>query len=75
LLEAAGNDVDQGGFAGAIVAQQRHHLAALDIEADAAQRFDGAEILGDFLELEQGRPGNHATFSPDCSTTATTRAR
>ena len=64
LLEPAGDDLDQCRFAGAIVAEQRHHLAAIDLEADAAQGFDRAEILGDFLELEQGSPGNHATFLP-----------
>ena len=52
---AAGDDLDQRRFAGAVVAEQRHDLAATDVEADAAQRLDRAEMLGDRVEPEQGR--------------------
>ena len=53
-LQAAGDDLDQRRLAGAVVAEQGHHLAAADVEADAAQRFDGAEILDDVVELKDG---------------------
>ena len=52
---AAGDDLDQRRFAGAVVAEERDNLAATDGEADAAQRFDGAEMLGDALKPEQRR--------------------
>ena len=45
-LEAAGDDLDQRRLAGAVVAEQRHDLAAADRETDAAQRFDRAEVRG-----------------------------
>ena len=52
-LEAAGDDLDQRRLAGAVVAEQRHDLALADREADALQRFDGAEVLGDVVEHQQ----------------------
>ena len=54
-VDAAGDDLDQRGFAGAVVAEERHHLAALDVEADAAQRLDRPEMLGNAFEPEQRR--------------------
>jgi hypothetical protein len=59
-LQPAGDDLDQCRFACAVVAEQRHHFAAADRKADAAQRFDGAEVLPDILELEQLLLGAHA---------------
>ena len=52
---AAGDDLDQRRLAGAVVAEERDDLAAIDVEADAAQRLDRAEMLGDAVEPEQRR--------------------
>ena len=43
----AGQDLDQRRFAGAVVADQRHDLAGMDVEIDVGQRRDRAEVLGD----------------------------
>src|SRR4029079_3572733 len=66
-LEPARDDLHQRRLAGAVVAEQRHHLAAADVERDAAQRLDGAELAGDLLQPEQ-RPG-HVAYSPLRGTT------
>jgi hypothetical protein len=49
----AGQDLDQGRLAGAIVAEEAMHLASLKIEGHAFQRNDGAEIFADILERDQ----------------------
>ena len=54
--EVAGDDLDQGRLAGAVVAHEAHDIAGLDREIDALQRLDGAEMLGDALELQQSHP-------------------
>ena len=41
----AGQDLDQRRLAGAVVADQRHDLAGMDVEIDVGQRRDGAELL------------------------------
>ena len=58
----AGDDLDQRRLAGAVVAEQRHHLAAPHLEADAAQRLDRPEMFRDSVELEQRRPGAARRF-------------
>src|SRR5690606_32132984 len=76
-LLAAGDDLDEGRLAGAVVAEERHHLAARNVEGDAAERFDGAEALGDVVEPEKrffahaalasftvGRPDASANIRP-----------
>jgi hypothetical protein len=42
-----GEDLHQGGLAGAVVSDQRDHFAAVDIEVDAGERLHGAEVLVD----------------------------
>ena len=48
----AGDRLDQRRLAGAVVADERHHLALAHLEVDVAQRLDGAERLRDPAELE-----------------------
>ena len=56
-LMHAGQDLDQRRFAGAVVADQRHDLAGMDVEIDVGERRDRAEILGDAAQAEhQLRP-------------------
>ena len=52
-LEPAGDDLDQRGFSGAVVAEQGDDLAPADREADALQRFDGAVFLADVVQHQQ----------------------
>ena len=49
----AGDALDQGRLAGAVVADEGHHLAGPDLEVDLRERLDGAEALRDPVELEQ----------------------
>ena len=52
----AGDALDQGRLAGAVVADERHHLTGTDLEVDLAERLDRAEALRDPVELqERGR--------------------
>ena len=44
-LMHAGQHLDQRRLAGAVVADQRHHLARVDVEFDVGQRRDRAEVL------------------------------
>ena len=55
--QAAREDVEQGRFPGAVLADDRVRLAARDRERHAAQRGDGAERFVDMLE----RDGVHAS--------------
>src|SRR5207237_1157532 len=48
----AGEDLDQRGLAGAVVAEQAMHLAAPQPHRHVSQSDDAAEVLGDVLELE-----------------------
>ena len=65
--QAAGDDLHQRRLASAIVAEKGHHFAAADIEADVLQGFDGAEALGDVLEMKQrlghGQRGTVGTWT------------
>ena len=45
--------LDQRRLAGAVVADERHHLAGAHLEVDVGQRLDRAEGLGDAAELEK----------------------
>ncbi len=49
----AGEDLDQGGLAGPVVAQQAHDLVGADLEVDVVQRGHLAEGLGDVLQLQE----------------------
>ena len=48
----AGQDLDQRGLARAVVADQRHHFAGVDVEFDVGQRGHGSELLRDPAEPE-----------------------
>jgi hypothetical protein len=48
----AEEDVHQRGLAGAVLAEQRHHLAAREIEGDRVVGDERPEALGDALEAE-----------------------
>ena len=69
MVEAA-EDVHQRGLAGARGAHQRHHLAAVDRERDAAQHrdVDFAQVIGlvDVFESDQfhGGDSRDATLAP-----------
>jgi hypothetical protein len=39
------NSLDQGGFAGAVVADQGHHLAGDNLEVNFVEGLDGAKIF------------------------------
>ena len=54
----SGDDLDQRRLAGAVVAEERHHLAGGHGEGHSAQRLDRAEALADLGELEE-RQGGH----------------
>src|SRR5207237_903040 len=59
-LEDAGDDLDQRRLAGAVVADDRVHLAVAELEIRLAQRDHAAEMLGDCARLEQrGRGLRH----------------
>ena len=45
--------LDQRRLAGAVVADERRHLAAVHVEVDVRQCLDRAEGLGDVAELEE----------------------
>jgi hypothetical protein len=48
----AAENLDQSGFASAVLAEQRDDLSAIDVEAYAFQRLRAAERLGDILETQ-----------------------
>ena len=50
----AGENLDEGGFAGAVLAHQRVDLAGLDAERRAAERGDTGIGLADVAEGEKG---------------------
>ena len=51
------DDAQQGGFAAARRAQQCHQLAAVNVQIDAVQRFEGVEVLADVTDFD--RHGHH----------------
>jgi hypothetical protein len=52
-LVGAGQDFDEGRFAGAVLAEQAVHLTGLDVEVDAVEGPDSGERLGDAGHAEQ----------------------
>ena len=46
------DDVEQGGFAGAVGADESQDLALGQIKGDVGQGLEAAEALGDILNLE-----------------------
>ena len=51
----AGDALDERRLAGAVVADERHHLAGLDLEVDVGQRLDRAERLAEVADLKKWR--------------------
>ena len=51
----AGEDVHQRRLAGAVLAEQRVHLALAQVEVDVVVGDDPGEALGDAAQLEDGR--------------------
>ena len=51
-LHDAGEDLHQRRLAGAVLAEQRRHLAAVDVEVHALERVDRAVGLGDVARGE-----------------------
>ena len=47
-----GDALDQRRLPGAVVADERHHLAGGDVEVDLVERLNRAEALGDSAQLE-----------------------
>ncbi len=56
-LVDAGHDLDQGRFAGAVLAEQRMNLAGFEREGNVVERLRRGEALGDVPHLEDGHPG------------------
>ena len=56
--EVAGDHLDQGRLAGAVVAHQPDDLAGLERERHVIHRLDGAEVLGNVGELENSHPSS-----------------
>ena len=52
-LVGAGEDLDQGGLPGAVLPEQRVHLAGPDVEVDAVQRAHAGEHLDDAGHRQQ----------------------
>jgi hypothetical protein len=55
--------LDQRRFAGAVVAEQAHHLARVHLHRDAVERDHRAEALDDLPQLHQRR---RAAIAPVC---------
>src|SRR5262249_33575195 len=70
-LHEAGDDVERGGLAGAVRADQADDGAERDLEADPAERDQPADVDGEIAHLERyatGRtcfagPAHEATFA------------
>ena len=54
-LVHAGNEMHQGGLAGAVFADERMHLAAADLERDAVDGPHAREGLGDVADGQARR--------------------
>ena len=54
-LDDPAERLDEGRFAGAVLAEQREDLAGVKVERHAAQRGDSAEPLHDVAESDQRR--------------------
>ena len=57
LRVGAGDDIDERGFAGAVLAEENVHLAVTQIEIDAVQRHHAGEVLRYAGKLEQKTVG------------------
>ena len=54
-LDQAGEHLDQRALAGAVLAEQRHHLAGAELEVDLGERLDVAVALGQAAD-QKARP-------------------
>ena len=70
-LVGAGEHLDQGRLAGAVLPEQAVHLAGADLEVDAVEGADAGELLDDAGHLEQRgahvdihRPDRRASAGP-----------
>ena len=48
-----GNDLDERRLAGAVVAHQTNHFAGENLQVDAVQRANRAELLADTRQLQE----------------------
>jgi len=55
----ARDDLDQRRLAGAIVTDERDHLARANLEVDVAQRIDGSEAATEPPRRQNRRPPRH----------------
>ena len=69
----AREDLHQRRLAGAVVADQRHHLAGMHVELDVGQRRDRAEMLRDAAEAQDRLGFGHAPQAPRWSEDARPR--
>ena len=51
----AGEDLDKGGLAGAVLAHEPVHLAPVELDVAVRKRMDGAEALLGVLQGDDGR--------------------
>src|SRR3546814_4604610 len=61
----SGENLDQRGLAGTVVADQGHDLPGMDLEIDVGQRRDGAEILGNAAQAQDWRAGDGGVIGLD----------
>ena len=59
--------VDGGGLAGAVGAEEGHHLAGLDLEVDPPDRVHVAEVLGDPAQAHRGSACRVHALQPRCT--------
>src|SRR4029079_8175073 len=69
----AGEDLDEGGLAGAVVAEDARHLARVHVGGDVLERDDVAVVLADAVNLQQVRRRGHRAFSARLRTTVLSR--
>jgi hypothetical protein len=53
----SGDDLDEGGLAGPVVAHQSHDLARLERQRNFVEGMDGAEMLRNIFQFEKGHSG------------------
>src|SRR5690606_14781352 len=53
-LVRTGQDLDEGGLAGAVLPEQAVHLAGTDLEVHAVEGLGAGEVLDDAGELKEG---------------------
>ncbi len=69
-LVVAGEDLDEGGLARAVLAEQREHFAAGGVEVDSAEHLDATERLPDLtcVQSEEIRHGYRTSSGGSGST-------